>query len=224
MDFAKALTYPFEDDDWLKKVGLAVLIQFIPIIGQMVIQGWTFETSKNVRINEPAPMVNWQFGELLGRGFILFIASLIYQIPTILFACGISFVFVLPAFAGSEDAAAALAGTASLIAICCSCLIVIYAIAAQLVYIAGWVRFIDQPELSTFLQFGDNIALFRENIGDFGQAILFLIGGGILGSIVASLTAGLGSLLLQPFLAYFSAHIFGQLAQKVGGTPAVPAV
>ncbi len=228
MDFTRALTYPFEDNDWLKKLGLGVLIQFIPLIGQFTLQGWSFEISKRVRSNDPTPLPDWSnFGGLLSKGFMLFLAGLIYQIPTVIFACVATFVWVLPAMgAGSEDAAAALAGVASILVICCSCLIALYALAAAIVFWGGYVRYIDQEEFGTFFQFGDNIALVRNNIGDFGMVLLYVVLAGAIVSVVSSITAGIGSLLSTPFMMYFIGHLLGQLAHKLRGevAPAMPAV
>lgn len=223
MDFARALTFPFDDEEWLKKLGLAVLIQFIPIVGTFAIQGWSFGISQRVKQNDATPLPDWSdFGGLLSRGFMLFLAQLVYQIPTVIFFCVMSFIFLLPALGGeSEEAIAALGGAAMFISVCCSCIIFLYAIAASLVYFAGWIRYIDTEELSTFFQFGDNIALFRENMGDFGQAILFFILAGVAVGVVSSVTFGIVGLVAAPFYAYFGGHIIGQLAQKVNTAPAV---
>lgn len=226
MDFTRALTFPFDDEEWLQKLGLGVLIQFIPIIGSFALQGWAFELAKRVRNNDPAPLPDWSdFGGKIGKGFMLWLGSLIYQLPTVLFACVMAFVMFLPAMGGdSEEAMAALGGLATIIAVCCSCVIVLYAIAASVVYAGGVVRYLDTEEFSTFLQFGDNLALVRENIGDFGMFLLYLIGAGLVAGVVSSITLGLASLLYGPFFAYFGGHLLGQLAIKVSGSMAAPAV
>jgi hypothetical protein len=82
----------------------------------------------------------------------------------------------------------------------------------------------DREELGTFFQFGDNIAFLRENISDFGQAILFMILGGAIAGVVSG--TGIGALVTTPFINYFGGHILGQLAAKLSGNamPAAPAV
>ena len=76
--------------------------------------------------------------------------------------------------------------------------IALYAIAASLVYWAGLIRFMDREELGTFFQFGDNIALFRENISDFGMAILYMLLGGLIAGVVSG--TGIGALVTTPFI------------------------
>ncbi len=229
MDFTRALTYPFDDPDWLKKLGIGVLLtvggailSFLLLIPTIVVgilfAGWQLEIMKRVRNNDPMPLPGWDdFSGLLKQGFTLFLAGVVYQIPTIIYACVISAIWLLPALSGGdEDAAAALAGTAGFIAICCSCIIVLYAIAAAVVYWGGMVRFVDRPELNTFFQVGENFAIVRDNLGDFGMALLYFILAGAIVSVASSVTFGLAGLVSQVFITYFGGHILGQLAAKVG--------
>lgn len=237
MDFVKALTYPFDDPEWASKLGIAAAVSaagvllgilIIPAIAAAILLlGWQYEIMKNVKNGVENPMVAWDdFGGLFKRGGTMFLALLVYQIPVVIFACVATGVFVLPLLGGNEDAMAALGGVATIISICCSCLIFIYAIVAYMVYMAGMVRFIDAPEFSTFMAIGDNFSLFRDNIGDFGMAILFLIGAGLLVGVATSilsfvLIGFLVAFVQQAFLAYFSGHVLGQLAIKLNTAPAV---
>lgn len=238
MDFAKALTYPFEDEEWLPKLGIAaaisaagVLLSFLvlpPIAAYILLLGWQVDIMKNVRAGVANPMPGWDdFGGMFQKGLTPFLALLVYQIPTILFACAATAVYVLPLLAGDNaDAMAALGGLATVISICCSCLIFIYVIAAYMAWFGGLVRYLDAPEFSTFMAFSDNINLVRENIGDFGMAVLYLIGFGFLVGMASGLLSFLlvgivVALVQQAAFAYFSGHIFGQLAAKLRGAPAV---
>jgi hypothetical protein len=227
MDFTRALTFPFEDDDWLSKLGLGLLIGLIPIVGNpLAVQGWSFRLAQAVKRGDPTPMPDWSdFGGKLGKGLMVWLASFIYQIPTAIVFCVLWAVFLLPAMSGGdEDLATALAGGASIIAVCCFCVVILYAIAAGLVYMAGYLRYMDNDEeFGTFFQFGDNIALLRENIGDFGMFIVYMLLAGLIVSVVSSITLGLGGLVAGPFMMYFSGHLIGQLATKISpvGAPAV---
>ena len=227
MDFTRALTFPFEDDDWLSKLGLGLLINLIPIIGNpLAVQGWSFRLAQAVKRGDPTPMPDWSdFGGKLGKGLMVWLASFIYQIPTVVVFCVLWAVFLLPAMSGgNDDLAKTLFGGASIIAVCCICVVILYAIAAALVYIAGYLRYMDNDsEFGTFFQFGDNIALMRENIGDFGMFILYIILATLIASVVSGITLGIGSLLAGPFMMYFSGHLIGQLATKVS-SPSAPAV
>jgi len=227
MDFVRAITFPFDDDEWLKKLGIGVLVGIIPIIGNPIaMQGWTLAIAQRVKANDARPLPDWSnFGELISKGLMVWLASLVYQIPTLIVGCILFFVQFLPllgAGADSEEAFAALGGAAALIVTCCSCLIVLYAIAAGIVYWGGFVRYMDNEQFSTFMQFGENFAIVRDNLGDFGQALLYFVLAGLAVGAVSSITFGLGSLVATPFFAYFGGHILGQLSAKIGGhAPAV---
>jgi hypothetical protein len=227
MDFSKALTYPFDDEDWVKKLGIAAAIGLIAFVLSAVLigfvamiplVGWSIETIKRVRANEPKPLAGWDdFGGMFSKGLTPFLAALVYQIPTLLIYCVAFGVFFLPVLGGkNSDASAALGGVAMIIFYCCICLVLLYALAAGVVYWGGLMRYLDKPEFGTFMQFGDNIALVRAHSGDFGMAFLFIL----LGSVVASVVAGIpciGWAVYMPFSFYYSSHILGQLAQKVTG-------
>jgi hypothetical protein len=229
MDFTKALTYPFDDQDWLKKLGIALLVSLVMLIpligtipGAILLQGWAVEIIRRVKNNHPTPLADWDdFGGLFSKGLSPFLASIVYQIPTLIFVCIMISVSVLPALGGDDsDAAAGLAGVTGIVWLCCGCVIVLYAILAGIVYAGGLLRFVDKPEFGTFMQFGENLALVRNNIGDFGMAVLYLILGGLIVSVASSVTLGLASLIATPFTFYFSSHILGQLAQKLSAVSA----
>jgi len=40
MDFGKAFSFVFEDEDWIKKIGVGGLISLIPVIGVFLVLGW----------------------------------------------------------------------------------------------------------------------------------------------------------------------------------------
>ncbi len=222
MDFVKALTYPFEDQDWLKKIGIAALVQFIPIAGVLALQGWSLEICQRVRRNDSTPLPDWSnFGGLLSKGLIVFLAMLVYQLPTLIFGCVMAFAPTLMAAGGDdENAVAALGGMVTLVIACCSCLLILYAIAASAAFFGGYMRFLDREEFGTFMQFGENIALVRNNLQDFGMALLFFIGAGLVAGLASSVTFGLAGLLASPFYSYFGGHILGQLSAKLGASAA----
>jgi hypothetical protein len=227
MDFTKAITYPFEDEEWLKKLGIAFLVSllsFIPLLGTIpsaiLLQGWSIEIIKRVKTNQPKPLAEWDdFGGIFNKGLWPFLGSLVYQIPTIILACISAAVWILPAAGGdNNDAAAGLAGAAGIASVCCYCVIILYAIAAGIVFWGGLMRYIDKPEFGTFMEFGENLALVRNNIGDFGMALLYLILGGLIVGVASSVTLGLIGLIATPFMLYFSSHVLGQLAQKLSAS------
>jgi hypothetical protein len=223
MDFSKALTYPFDDQDWLKKLLFLLVAGFIPIIGNPIaVQGWAVETARRVKAGEPNPMASWDdIGAVISRGFPLFLASIVYFIPSWILFC---LAYVIPIIAAggaagsnSDTAASAVGGVASIALFCCGCLGLLALIAGAVVFWGGYVRFLDKPEFGTFMEFGENFAMVQNNMGDFGMALLYIVGAGLIAGLASSITFGIGGLLATPFMGYFSSHILGQLAAKLGG-------
>jgi uncharacterized protein DUF4013 len=228
MDISKAFTYPFEDPDWTKKLGIAAGIGFVALvlspvliglIGLIPLAGWSIETMKRVRRNEPNPMASWDdFGGLFNKGLTPFLAALVYQIPTLLFYCAAAVILFLPALGGgNDDATTALLGTASTGLLCCGCLIVLYAIAASIIEWGGLMRYLDKEEFGTFMEIGENLSLVRSNINDFGMALLYMIIGNVVTSVLAGIPC-IGWLAAFPFSFYYSSHILGQLSAKLSAT------
>ena len=48
MDFGKAFTYVFEDEEWIKKILIGALLSLIPFVGWWFVGGWGLEITKNV--------------------------------------------------------------------------------------------------------------------------------------------------------------------------------
>src|SRR5262245_20400975 len=108
MDFTKALTYAFDDPDWMKKLAVPAGISFVilvfafggavfppvilcvfPLLIALIpLVGWQLETMKNVRSNVANPMASWDdFGGLFSKGLTPFLAAIVYQIPPLLVLC-----------------------------------------------------------------------------------------------------------------------------------------
>ena len=74
MDFGKAFSYVFDDEDWIKKIGIGALLSLIPIVGWFVILGWGVEITKRVINKNPEILPDWSdFGGYLTRGFLAFV-------------------------------------------------------------------------------------------------------------------------------------------------------
>src|SRR4030065_1188818 len=98
MDFGKAFSYQFEDQDWIKKILIAAVIPLIPIIGSLVVAGWGVEITKRVIHHEPFPLADWNdFGGYLGKGFKMAVIALVYALPLIIVAICPSVLLTVPA-------------------------------------------------------------------------------------------------------------------------------
>ena len=87
------------------------------------------------------------------------------------------------------------------------------------------IRYSESETFSTFMEFGTNFGLVRNNIGQFLMAILFIVLAQLLVGIAASIALGIGWLVVSVVMAYFTGHVLGQLAGELnmGGEPAMAA-
>ena len=59
--FFRALSFPFLDKPWhwLLNLTLIALLQFVPFLGLIIIQGWSLEVSRRVRQGHSQPLPRW---------------------------------------------------------------------------------------------------------------------------------------------------------------------
>lgn len=79
VDFEKAIKYPFSDHDWVKKLLIAGLICLIPLIGMIVVLGWSLRIMKNVMNGDVDLLPSVEFSE----DFVLGIKSFVIVLPFI---------------------------------------------------------------------------------------------------------------------------------------------
>ncbi len=207
MDFGKAFSYPFEDQDWLKKVGLAALFILIPVIGPLLIAGWGLAITRRVIKKDPEPLPDWsEFGEILGGGFKVAVVWFAYMLPVILLQACVQ----LAAIGGidSTNDEALIAGL-SFVIFCISCLVFIYSLIMAFIVPAALGNMAAKNDLSSAFRFGEVVGLVRAQPGAY--AIVFL------GSLAAGFIASLG--IVACFIGVFftaayattiNAHLRGQ--------------
>jgi uncharacterized membrane protein len=84
MDFGLAFSYPFQDQDWLKKLGIAGLLMIIPVFGWLVVAGWAIEITRRViRHDMPLLLPDWNdFGKYIVDGLYLCLIQYLRQLRT----------------------------------------------------------------------------------------------------------------------------------------------
>ena len=185
MDFGKAFSFPFEDSDWLKKIGIAALLLFIPLLGILWVSGWSLEITKKVIRRDPEPLAAWDdFGGYLVRGFQVFIIGFVYALPIILATSCVSIVFST-SIDGNEINEAGYAAMAAMA--CVYCLVIIYSILLAFVIPAALGHFANEGKFSAAFRFGEIIGLVRAAPGAYLLALI--------GNILAGFIAGLGVIL-----------------------------
>jgi hypothetical protein len=196
MDIGKSFSFPFEDKQWISKLGLGAVITMVPILN-FAWSGYMVELIRNVMNNAQEPLPNWDdFGKKFTDGLILFLAGLVYSLPMLVVICLPLSIMVIPAIlAGNGDMqeiAEVIAGAGSVLFLCLLCVFFVYALALSVIYPAILIIFAREGTFASCFKFREVFDLIGKNTSPFFTAW------GI--SVVASLVIGFAAGIAQVFL------------------------
>jgi len=223
MNIGKAFSFVFEDPRWVNKLAIGTLVLIlasllspilIGILGYFIIAGYGLEVLRNVRRGDLFPMPEWKdrWGEWLVLGVKAVVAVFVWSLPAIIIALPTGFGFAL---IGNNDAAA----FGWLLAVCFSCLMILWAIIVLLATPVIYIRLAETEELSSAFRFGDILSFTREHVGEVIIAtIMYLIAGlvfGLIGSIVGLILCVVGLFFTLPAAQFITtlvqSHLYGQI-------------
>jgi len=239
MDVGKALSFVFEDEEWVTKILLGAVIALIPIFGGLALMGYAIAVVRNVIAGHDRPLPAWDdLGNYFKDGLMFWVTTVIYALPLLILICPIGLVWILPAIASEqEDLIAILTGVAGVVSAGLGCLAALYGILLALLTPVVQIRFAETEDIGACLRLGDIFRFLFANIGSviISQILLFVAGivltsviggvGGFFGIIPICgwiLAAALGLLLLPAsvWLTVFSSHLYGQIGRQSGTTQA----
>lgn len=225
MDFGKAFMFMFEDEEWLKKLGIGTALGLLMLILIPTVILWVFPfiallgyslvTLRNVMNGVERPLPEWEdWGEFFGLGFKIFAATFIWALPIIL--------LTLPLGIGSAfiDQSGGAEGIGIAMVLCGSCLVLLWGLFITLLTPALYVRIAATGRFAAAFEFGSLFAFTRDNLGNVIVALLLLIVVGLIASAVAMLgviALFVGLLITIPFATLWQylvqAHLFGQIGR-----------
>lgn len=214
MDFGKAFTFVFEDEDWIKKIALGGLLSLIPVIGIFLVIGYGLEVTKRVIKGDAEVLPDWSdFGGYLTKGFLVFLIVFVYMLPVILIqiCTFIPFLFDKP-----NDTLTAIF---TIVTICFGFFTFLYSLAAYLVLPAAVGRYAATGELGEAFKLGAIFGMVKDNLGTYGMVLL----GGIIAGLVASLgsiACVIGVLFTMVYSMAVNGHLWGQAYNVSEGGPA----
>jgi len=211
MDFGKAFSFVFEDEDWVKKIAVGGLLSLIPVIGIFLVLGWGVEITKRVINGDTEVLPDWSdFGGYLSRGFMAFVIAFVFLLPVILIQSCSSLPYLY------EAADETLLTIFTIVTVCFGCLTTIYSIGAYLILPAAIARYAATGEVGAAFKLGEVFNMVKNNLGTYGMVLL----GGILASLVASLgviACAIGMLFTAVYSFAINGHLWGQ-AYNVSGS------
>ena len=212
MKFGDAFSYVFQDQDWFKKLIIPGLIMLIPVLGQIVVLGWSLKVTQNVIRNDASPLPEIDFGGDLGLGFKAMIAGLVYALPMLVLYIPI---IILTALAGNsgEDAMMAVVGIGSA---CFGFIMFIYAILMSLLLPAAYARVAVEGSIGAGLAFGEVFGMVRKALVPYLLVLVGSIAAGLIGSL-GSIACGVGVLITLPYSMAIMGHLYGQAYMEAKG-------
>lgn len=231
MDIEKSFNFPFEDKEWITKLGVGALITIVPILN-FAWYGYIVGIMRNVMNDVPEPLPTWDdLGKKFTDGLILFAASLVYALPILI-------VFFMPlailAFSGRLSELRNLeriSEAGGILLACIVCVFVLYSIALSAIYPAILILFSREGTFASCFKLHAAFDLISGNMGPFftawGLSLAASFGVGLvigLISTILGLIPCLGqliSLLLSlaagVYIAAVYAHLFGQFGRAAFG-------
>lgn len=189
MNIRRALTYPFDDEQWRNKLGVLLLLSLIPGFNLIMWMGYAITIAHNVIRGSARPLPEWaDWMDIVVRGLMGLIASLVYFLPLLLVIL-----------------CAALLNTLSgVVWLCVVPFGVIYGVAALALLAVGHVRYARSDGYNDYYAFRRRLNELRATPAAYLRLALLqlgLFGLSVLLAILSSPT------LLGPFIAFGAAAI-----------------
>lgn len=210
MDIRRALTFPFEDRDWLRKFAIGSLLSWIPFFAL----GYQVNVVRNLIHGDRTPIPdNNQLGMIASDGVMATVAAFVYAIPIMPLLCVLS---IVSGVMGQSDLGQYLA----FCLVCCvSGFIFIYGAIAMALYWVGMIRFTATGNFSSFLQFGKLWRDVNEHMTIIFVLLLYTLGLAIAVSVIGSVSiiTCIGVLVVNFYYHIVSGHLIGQAANMMAG-------
>lgn len=203
MDFGLAFSFPFQDEEWVKKILLTAVISLIPIIGQIALIGWMVELTRRVIRGDAEPLPDWaDFGGILVLGLKMFAIGFVYAIPLMFVAIPM---VIFDALIDSDSAVALY----TIVTLCFSCFALIYGLALAFFVPAAVGELAATDNLGAAINPTNIIAHVRAAPSAYLLAFL--------GTIVAGFLSGfgiilcfVGVILTAVYASAVQGHLYGQ--------------
>ena len=228
MNAEKSFSFPFEDKDWLSKLGLGAIISMIPILN-FAWTGYMVGIIRNVMNHAAEPLPTWDnLEKKFTDGLLLFGAGIVYALPMlVLFFLPLSlagFSSILAGDSSLQDLGRVLEEAGGALFFCLLCVGIVYGLMLSVLYPAILVMFAREGTFASCFRLGEMFGMISRNIGSFftawGLSLIAGIGVGLLigfVNLVVSWVPCIGwiigmalSLASGVYISAVYAHLFGQ--------------
>jgi len=174
MDIEKAFGFPFEDKQWISKLGLGAVISIVPILN-FAWSGYMAGIIRNVMDHAAEPLPTWDdLGKKFSDGLILFGAWLVYASPMLIALCLplsiMAFSGILSGNTGMQDIARTIGEAGGVLFYCLLCVFVLYAMALSVIYPAILVMFAREGTFASCFKLREAFDMISRNAAPFFTA------------------------------------------------------
>lgn len=219
MDLMRALTYVFEDRDWMSKLAMIAILSFaagllmvflgLGLVVVCVLLGYTVQLAQNVRERQPEPLPRWDnYGDYLSSGVGVLLALFVYHIPVMLMSCCI---WLAPGAVGRDF----FGNIVTLSTLCCVLpVLIIYTSVVWLLLAAAIGPYARTRRISAFFEVGELFRVVSEQGGHSIQYVLCVLILNLAMSVIAFIPCiGWLAALALPITAH--GHLLGQYARLI---------
>jgi hypothetical protein len=217
MEYGKALSFPRQDPDWLKKIGIAGLLSLVPVFGWVLVAGYETEVMRRVINDQPRPLPEWSdFGGLLIKGFSAIVVRIGYLLPLILLAaCSGAPYLVGNAIVGANRTNPNLMNVVSWISACFGSLAVLYAIVSAMLAQISVARYAATGNLAAAFHLGEVWRLFRTKPGVYLATTILSALVYVLWSVLGVIACVIGAAFGWAYATVIAGHLQGQAYRYV---------
>lgn len=209
MDFVRAMSFPFDDDDWIVKFVVGTLMTLVGFVLPFIPLGYQINVARKVMRHNSRPLPGTdEIGQVVADGLMGFVGGLIYALPAILVSC----VFFVP-MAVMDDSGV---GGFLLICLwlCVTGIMIVYGVVAAALYWMGVIRYAETGNFSEFMRFGELWYDVRQNIGTLVMLLVY----GIVLLLIMSIVVPIASFTCigLPVAVFYSQVVTGHLVGQAG--------
>lgn len=243
MNVEQSFTYPFEDKEWISKLGLGALISMVPILN-FAWSGYLVGILRNMMKDAAEPLPTWDdLDKKFRDGLILVAAGLVYALPILIPLLLPLVVTVLSGLTSGvrnmQDIARSLTEAGNVLFLCLTCVLILYGLLLSILYPVILVLFAREGTFVSCFKLPEAFAMIKNNAAVFftawGLGLAASVGVGLIVGFI-NLVVGwvpcigwmVGLVLALASSIYSTvvyAHLFGQFARVVyEGKPLAPFV
>jgi hypothetical protein len=206
MDVGRAFSFVFDDENWIVKVLVGGVLSLIPIVGQVLIYGYSMELMRNVMRGQ-VQLPEWDdWGGKLIKGIMAFVIYLVYALPVIILGTCFG---VLTGALGAADAERAVGVVASVGGTCLGGLALLYGIFLALALPPAIGRYLETEELGAAFRFGEVFGLVRDYLGGWVVVLLVSVVIWLVAGLVGVILCGVGTLFTSFLATLMIAYLWG---------------